>query len=465
MMATLGTGRDAKVILEDGNLSESIPLKRGRPQGDSPSPRQYNIGEQVCLLKIEFDSRIESVFFQRGAPRPLEHYLDENKISMEVINGSDKTDAFADDTNVTAQQKVSVLTGLKDILTEFAVISGLKCNLEKTCIMKIGPTNQDEWDQIVELGFSVVDTMKILGFSLGPDGLIENEMLSCAHAKINQLAGCWSRFNLSLRGRIAVSKTLLISQVTYFGPVLDPANVHIDRIQQTVDNFVIRGMPVAADRKYIHPDKGGLGLIKIIDLWDSLKCSWFKRIITDGINENWRLQIMEKCFNNLICFRPDTALQPEGRIEPVIGKGFWRFLVCFWQKNENFLGAPLINNPMFIRGRGDNGRMDNGLVDDRLIGKQDFLLHKESWLKLTIGELWQNNNFISFNNLRLTVGYDLSFNLYLHIRKATAHAIVKYKNRENSNGTTITVNTFLSRKLHGSSSFRKIIQAEKIGTG
>ena len=112
----------------------------------------------------------------------MEHYLDENKISKEVLNGSDKT---ADDTNVTAQQKVSVLTGLKDILTEFAVISGLACNLEKTCIMKIGPINQDEWDQIVELGFSVVDTMKILGFSLGPDGLIEDEMLSCAHAKIN----------------------------------------------------------------------------------------------------------------------------------------------------------------------------------------------------------------------------------------------------------------------------------------
>ena len=144
MMATLGTGRDARVILEDGNLSDSIPLKRGRAQGDSPSPRQYNIGEQICLLKIEFDPRIESVFVQRGAPRPLDHYLDENKISKEVVNGSDKTEAFADDTNVTAKQKASVLTGLKDILTEFAVISGLACNLEKTCIMKIGPTNQDE---------------------------------------------------------------------------------------------------------------------------------------------------------------------------------------------------------------------------------------------------------------------------------------------------------------------------------
>ena len=102
----------------------------------------------------------------------------------------------------------------------------------------------------------------------------------------------------------------------------------------------------------------------------------------------------------------------------------------FGKKNENFLGAPLINNPMFIRGRGDNGRMDNGLMDDRLIGKQDYLLHKESWLKLTIGDLWLNNNFISFDNLRLTVGYELSFNLYLHISKATAHAIVKYKKKQ-----------------------------------
>ena len=38
MMATLGTGRNAKIILEDGSLSDPVYLNRGQPQGDSPSP-------------------------------------------------------------------------------------------------------------------------------------------------------------------------------------------------------------------------------------------------------------------------------------------------------------------------------------------------------------------------------------------------------------------------------------------
>ena len=111
MVATLGTGRNAKIILEDGSLSDPVCLNRGRPQGDSPSPRQYNIGEQIVLLKIEFDKRIASVFTTQGAPRPLEHYFGEAKISNEVINGSDKTEAFADDTNVTCKQKSTCLVG------------------------------------------------------------------------------------------------------------------------------------------------------------------------------------------------------------------------------------------------------------------------------------------------------------------------------------------------------------------
>ncbi|MFN9908202.1 MAG: RNA-directed DNA polymerase, partial [bacterium] len=39
---TLGNGRCAKIILDSGKFSENIELLRCRPQGDSPSPRQFN---------------------------------------------------------------------------------------------------------------------------------------------------------------------------------------------------------------------------------------------------------------------------------------------------------------------------------------------------------------------------------------------------------------------------------------
>ena len=348
MMSTLGTGRNAKIILENGKLSDPVQLHRGRPQGDSPSPRQYNIGEQICLLKLEFDPRIEPILPTQGVPRPLEHFMEDAKISNEVKNGSGNTEAFADDTNVSCRQKSAALVALKSILQDFSVISGLKCNTDKTCIMFIGPRDPVESPLIEELGFTVVEKMKILGLWIGPDGVIVDVISQAALAKIKQLIGCWTRFNLSLKGRIAISKTMLISQVTYLGPVLTPENAIINEIQTCIDNFVIRGMPVAADRKYIKPQNGGLGLIKIADLFDSMKCSWFKRILQDVINDNWRLSILKNCYGNITCFRPDQLNWTTNPIEHSIGMGFWNFLLSFWRCNHNFLSAPIVTNPIFI---------------------------------------------------------------------------------------------------------------------
>ena len=147
--------------------------------------------------------------------------------------------------------------------------------------MFIGPRDPVEAPLIEELGFTVVDNLKILGFIVGPDGIQADQIFRNASAKINQIIGCWSRFNLSLKGRIAISKTMLVSQITYLGPIMSLDNNFIGTIQNSIDSFVIRGMPMANDRKYAKTEKGGLGLIKLTDLFDSLKCSWFKRILSD----------------------------------------------------------------------------------------------------------------------------------------------------------------------------------------
>ena len=60
IMNTIGTGRTASIIFEDGSLSKPFDLESGRPQGDGPSPLQYNMGEEILLLKIELDPEIAS---------------------------------------------------------------------------------------------------------------------------------------------------------------------------------------------------------------------------------------------------------------------------------------------------------------------------------------------------------------------------------------------------------------------
>jgi hypothetical protein len=68
MMETIGTGRSAIILFEDGSYSREITLGRSRPQGDGPSPIQYNMGEGILLLKIELDPEVSSVYQHYLAP-------------------------------------------------------------------------------------------------------------------------------------------------------------------------------------------------------------------------------------------------------------------------------------------------------------------------------------------------------------------------------------------------------------
>jgi Reverse transcriptase (RNA-dependent DNA polymerase) len=139
MMDILGTNRTACIILKDSSLSPPFNLECGRAQGDCPSPRQYNIGEQICLLKIEFDPGIEKIGFNNNLrevaigrsagpdldpangqtdPDPVQLSIapdsfSSSKIGSETFghNLTEKTDAFANDTTVSTTQKIGNFLG------------------------------------------------------------------------------------------------------------------------------------------------------------------------------------------------------------------------------------------------------------------------------------------------------------------------------------------------------------------
>ncbi len=62
LLTTLGSDRTACISFDDGTLSPPFNLERGRTQGNGPSPCEYNIGQQILLLKIELCPGKASVF-------------------------------------------------------------------------------------------------------------------------------------------------------------------------------------------------------------------------------------------------------------------------------------------------------------------------------------------------------------------------------------------------------------------
>jgi Reverse transcriptase (RNA-dependent DNA polymerase) len=189
MMCTLGNSREACIILEDGLLSETFPLGRGRPQGDSPSPRQYNICEQVFLLKVEFDPNISRLNLFSGVGRPVPEHVASARIDEEILigSGTEKTESFADDANILTEQKYECVCRIKAIMEDFYRISGLKCNIDKTTIMFIGPDAMEEQRKIMELGFKICSSIKCLGFDICREGGLLTENFDRAIINIQRL--------------------------------------------------------------------------------------------------------------------------------------------------------------------------------------------------------------------------------------------------------------------------------------
>jgi hypothetical protein len=226
MMETIGTGRTAMILFEDGTYSREIELGRCRPQGDGPSPIQYNMGKSILLMKIELDPRIALVFNHLHAPNFSMNFnpprkLDEiennyvEHFSKEKNRNTDKA------TTVATIANYESLSTLKNVLFDFSVFSGLSCNVEKMTITLIGsirPVTQE----ILDLGFKFVDEFTLLGASISNNLSDIDSCFQQTLDKINSIRDFWTRLKLTLPGRIAVAKTFMISLIGYLGSIITP---------------------------------------------------------------------------------------------------------------------------------------------------------------------------------------------------------------------------------------------------
>jgi hypothetical protein len=147
--------------------------------------------------------------------------------AQESNRETDKADGFADDCTVITKLEYDSLSSLKAIISHFGIFSGLKCNLEKTFLLPVGSSLNDaglgdELMRISDLGFKITDKIDLLGIKITNN--FEDLYNNFVDVKIaiEKTAAFWERFNLSLSGRIAIGKSLLISKVTYLGSILSP---------------------------------------------------------------------------------------------------------------------------------------------------------------------------------------------------------------------------------------------------
>ena len=269
-------------IHNNGWRSDFFNLSRGVRQGCPLSPYLFILCAEILSVAVRSRDTITGLKIQDQ----------EMKISQ-----------YADDTSVFLSADSANLKETVDLFTKFRQISGLKINLDKTEVLRIGSianTNVTYWPES-NLRWTN-GPVKILGINVTPN---KKELLEVnyhpKHNKLKNLYNLWQQRHLSLKGKITIIKSLGISQLIYLmGNIPSPPVQLCKDVQSTNFKFIWNDKQDRIKRQILCMDykDGGLRMKDVSCLDKSLKISWIKRLMTQSAGTNWRY-LLEVQFNPL----------------------------------------------------------------------------------------------------------------------------------------------------------------------
>jgi hypothetical protein len=152
MVSTLLNKRTARIILDEG-YSETFNIERGTPQGDRSSPYIFIICMEVLLMKILSmeEGGIDSCDF-------IKRKLD--GLNIESMTA----ETYADDLTIIFKMSERGVGCIIAMLDDFATVTGLEINKEKTQLMVTG---SDEWLVGQRIcGIKIVGEITLLGIKI-----------------------------------------------------------------------------------------------------------------------------------------------------------------------------------------------------------------------------------------------------------------------------------------------------------
>lgn len=210
-------------------------LERGVRQGDPLSPLLYAISFEPFLRRI--NNSLTGIGIDN-------HFL--------------KCRAYADDTVICLHKSDWSLC--KGIISEYEQLSGARVNSSKSKLIFLNKPNATTLRNA--LPFEPIDdneTITFLGIPIRNRKFDNKTFWNTILSKLSRLVESYSERNLSIRGRVLVAKSLVLSRIWYFTPVLSiPYRIKND-INTLIRNF-IRNSAFLPSYKHLmsHINEGGI---------------------------------------------------------------------------------------------------------------------------------------------------------------------------------------------------------------
>jgi hypothetical protein len=295
--------------------------------------------------------------------------------------------------------------------------------------------------------------MKLLGFSINNTGIMSEKMFRDAYGKIASIITSWSRYRLSLQGRIGIYKTLCLSQLSFPGSICTPSPTVLKNIQSLMSSFVVGNLRVANERLFRPPDQGGLNLINLKIFLIGLQAVWVKRAY-ESTRDNWRVELRNKCFGNPYIIGSNLLPVNECPLIENVVKSFETFRYAYYGMENNFLEAYIVNNSSIKRSA--NSAL---CLDENFFSGNRPWLDMETVSKLKLSDLMENGNFKTLDAIEDDIGIHLSLVTYLRL----GEALHLYLNRNEvlPGKKSIGINLFLQKKGGEAKRVHKVMDAKE----
>ena len=247
-----------------GNISEKFRVGRSCRQGDPISPYLFILCAEILALKIRQDPGVGG---------------------FKIGNWEHKLDMYADDMTAYLDGSENSLQKIINILDKFQDISGLKINLGKCKAVWIGRNRFFRVKLCQDLKLIWDDCFTLLGIDFDSDLA---KMDTNFRKKLDQIEGLyksWLYRNLTPMGKITVIKALALSKLSHV--VMVCPHLGEDKLKYLTKisfKFLWSNKPdrVKQSEAVLPISLGGLNMPDIGVFWDSLKCTWIRRLMNHG---------------------------------------------------------------------------------------------------------------------------------------------------------------------------------------
>ena len=351
---------------------------------------------------------------------------------------------YADDTSAFLKATEQNLRNSLDILEWFYHVSGLKINLTKTKVIRIGPIRETDHRFCRENNLDWVSSFTALGIEYDTLNMhqISDFNIRQKIESMKKLMQLWTCRNITPIGRVTIFKSLILSKIIHVLQSLPtPSKELLSEIEKMSTTFIWKGKRHKVNKKVLCStiEKGGLNMINLSEFDYSLKIGWIHKTIFTY--PEW----IEFALKSKIDRLPWTGTSYHTLLINSAVNPFWQCVIKAYKEWYLVAKNSLILDPKFEPIWGNNSMKIPFNAD---LYRNNFLLLQDLFN--------ENSELLSKLDLERRIGKPLMFTVYFAIQKAIPNEW-KCHLKENLKDTNMTMPpmlNFLKKCAKGTSQIR-----------